>query len=73
MSIKKLDWDSDFFNLEIGSVTLHDESDFDSVNFLNEAKLNYDLIYVFSFQKPLSFDTVFLANLELVDIMVNNV
>jgi hypothetical protein len=70
MSIKKLDWDSVFFNLEIGSVTIHNESDFNPLNFLNEAKLRYDLIYVFSFQKPLSFDTVFLANLELVDIML---
>lgn len=68
--INRLDWDSDFFEKRIGRVLLVNETNFDPIGFVNEAKRNFDLVYVFSYQKMLSLQTVLLANLDLVDIMI---
>ncbi|HEU4790027.1 MAG TPA: GNAT family N-acetyltransferase [Flavobacterium sp.] len=68
--INKLDWDSDFFEKRIGSVSLDNEMQFDPIGFINEAEHNFDLVYVFSYQKMLSLETVLTANLDLVDIMI---
>ena len=68
--IERLDWDSDFFKIRIGRVLLNNETNLEPISFLKEAKLNFDLVYVFSYQKMLSFETVFLSNLDLVDVMI---
>lgn len=68
--IEKLDWDSNFFDKRIGRVIINDETEFNPIIFLNEAQENFDLVYVFSYQKMLSYELLNLANLELVDIMI---
>jgi ribosomal protein S18 acetylase RimI-like enzyme len=68
--INRLDWDSDFFEKRIGRVLLNEDTSFDPISFLDEAKQNFDLVYVISYQKMLPFETVLLSNLDLVDIMI---
>lgn len=68
--IESLSWDSNFFGKRIGKFLIYDENTFDASEFLFEAKQNFDLVYVFSFQKMLSFQKVHSSNLELVDIML---
>lgn len=68
--IVKLDWDSDFFEKRIGKVIIYDENDFDPKSFNEEAYQNFDLVYVFSYNKMLSYDKVLAGNLDLVDIMI---
>lgn len=68
--INRLDWDSDFFEKRIGRVLLENHTNFDPISFLDEANQNFDLVYVFSYQNMLSLETVLLANLDLVDIMI---
>ena len=52
IEIKKLDWDSNFFDLKIGKISLTDinKNDFDAFLSLKK-KENYQLIYVFSDSK----------------------
>ncbi len=68
--IEKLIWDSNFFEINIGRSIINDDRNFDPIEFREEAKHNYDLVYVFSYQNMLSKSKVFDANLELVDIML---
>jgi ribosomal protein S18 acetylase RimI-like enzyme len=68
--IERLNWDSDFFKMRIGRVLLDNEVKFDPIGFKKEADENYDLIYIFSYQKMINQNKLILANLELVDIMV---
>lgn len=68
--IEHLIWDSNFFELNIGRHIIDDERYFDPIKFREEAKNNYDLVYVFSFQNMISSSKAFDANLDLVDIML---
>ena len=64
MEIRKLDWDSEFFGLQIGRVdlqTLDDAVDLALIHY--DLKYQYDLLYVFS-KEGLSFDAI---GAELVD------
>lgn len=64
MEIRKLDWDSEFFGLQIGRIdlqTLDDAVDLALMHY--DLKYQYDLLYVFS-KEGLSFDAV---GAELVD------
>jgi len=69
-SIEHLIWDSNFFGINIGRYIVDDECNFDPIKFREEAKNNYDLVYVFSFQNMISSIKAFDANLDLVDIML---
>jgi len=68
--IEKLTWDTNFFEINIGRCVIDDERNFDPIKFQEEAKHNYDLVYVFSYQNILSLNKASVANLDLVDIMV---
>jgi ribosomal protein S18 acetylase RimI-like enzyme len=68
--IDRLDWDSEFFEKRIGRVLLDNETNFDPISFVDEAKQNFDLVYLFSYQKMLPHEIMLLANLDLVDIMI---
>lgn len=70
MIIEKLNWDSDFFERRIGRLLIDDETEFVPAKFIEEAKESYDLIYVFSIEKMLSFNKVKAANLDMVDIII---
>ena len=64
MEIRKLEWDSEFFGLQIGRVdlqTLDDAVDLALMHY--DLKYQYDLLYVFS-KEGLSFDAI---GAELVD------
>lgn len=50
MKIKHLEWDSDFFELSVGSIHIEDEDDF-----LKEELNKYDLVYIFSQNENLNF------------------
>lgn len=68
-NIEKLEWDSAFFGINIGKLTIHNEKEFDPLVFLNEAKKgDFSLVYVFIFQKMLTWEKVLRSNLKLVDI-----
>ena len=68
-NIEKLEWDSAFFGINIGKLTIHNEKDFDPLFFLNEIrKGDFSLVYVFKFQKMLTWGKVLSSNLKLVDI-----
>lgn len=48
MTIRRLDWDSDFFGLRIGRVDLQSKEDVDNLTFMQDAlSKEYDLLYVF--------------------------
>lgn len=68
--IEKLEWDSDFFGLNIGRSVISDEQSFDVIRFLQEARSNYDMVYIFSYHL-LNHSTIHNSNLELVDIMLS--
>lgn len=68
--IEKLIWDTNFFEINIGRLHIHDEHNFDPIKFNEEAIDNFDLVYVFSYQNMLPLSKVFLANLDLVDIII---
>lgn len=69
--IKKLDWDTNFFEIKIGKVEIKDESEFDPIFFKEQAKdEKFELIYIFKYNQMLSWIDIIKANLELVDIML---
>ncbi len=71
MIIEKLNWDSEFFGLKIGKVTIIRESEFDWRAFKEEAcNEKFELIYVFKLRKMLSWKTVQETQLDLVDIQL---
>lgn len=71
MKIEKLNWDSEFFGLKIGKVTITHDSAFDLRSFKEAAYIEkYELIYVFQFQNMLPAEIVLKAELELVDIQI---
>ena len=64
MEIRKLDWDSEFFGLQIGRVDLQTLDDAVALALMHyDLKHQYDLLYVFS-KDGLSFDAI---GAELVD------
>jgi ribosomal protein S18 acetylase RimI-like enzyme len=68
--IEKLVWDSNFFELNVGKYINNENNSFNPILFIEEAKHNFDLVYVFSYQKMISSKLVSEANLDLVDIML---
>ena len=71
MIIEQVKWDSDFFGIKIGKITVYDEADFDPNLFKQEAiDNNFNLIYIFKFQTLLSVKSVLNADLELMDIQL---
>lgn len=71
MIIEKLNWDSEFFGIKIGKVTIDEQEDFNPVKFKEQAKdEGYELIYVFKFQNMLSWEIVKKEELDLVDIQL---
>jgi ribosomal protein S18 acetylase RimI-like enzyme len=67
--IKKLNWDSDFFNIEIGSFTYEEDEKFSLQEIHNLIKdSSYDLIYIFKNLK--FFPPTFTPELNLVDTKV---
>ena len=64
MEIRKLEWDSEFFSLQIGKVDLQTYDDAVDLALMHyDLKYQYDLLYVFS-KDGLSFDAI---GAELVD------
>jgi dTDP-4-amino-4,6-dideoxy-D-galactose acyltransferase len=47
MVVERLDWDSDFFNFNVGKVACSDDESFDAEAFLNSNR-SFKLVYVFS-------------------------
>lgn len=68
--IERLNWDSNFFGIRIGRSIVDDERNFDPIKFREEAKNNYDLVYVFSHRGMLTESQIFEAKLELMDISI---
>lgn len=68
--IEKLEWDSHFFDINIGKSIIDDEKKFDPIKFSEEAKDEFDLIYVFGYQNMISTQTAIDAKLELIDIVI---
>lgn len=68
--IEKLEWDSHFFEINIGKSLIDDEKKFDPIKFHEEAKKDYDLVYLFSYQNMISSQKAFDAKLDLIDIMI---
>lgn len=70
MIIKKLEWDSGFFNMNVGKADVEYVEEFDWRTFKEIAKdENYDLIYVFC-DKMLPGEIVNNVNLDLVDVHI---
>lgn len=71
MKIEKLNWDSDFFGLKIGKVSITQDDEFDWCSFKETADTEkYELIYVFKFKKMLPWEIAIKAGLNLVDIHI---
>lgn len=71
MLIERLDWDSDFFGINIGKIVIINESDFDPETFKFQAINNkFNLVYIQKTQSLLSNKIVKKANLELMDIQL---
>jgi dTDP-4-amino-4,6-dideoxy-D-galactose acyltransferase len=68
--IERLNWDSDFFGIRIGRSIAECERNFDPIKFYEEAKNNYDLVYVFSHWGMLAGRQTYEAKLDLVDIII---
>lgn len=67
--IERLTWDSSFFEINIGRAVIEDVQTFAPIEFRDEAKNSYDLVYVFS-QTMLSGEKTIEANIDLVDIII---
>jgi len=71
MKIEKLNWDSEFFGLKIGKVSITQDDEFDWRSFKETADTEkYELIYVFKFHKMLPREIAIKAELDLVDIHI---
>lgn len=69
--IKKLDWDTNFFEIKIGKVDIIGDHLFDPILFKEQANdENYELVYIFNYDSLLKPDVILKANLDLVDIML---
>lgn len=70
ISIEPLEWDSDFFKMRVGRISIHADTDFDPEDFKIQALKNFDLVYVFSYEKMLTQSQIISADLDLVDVML---
>jgi len=71
MKIDKLDWDSDFFGIKIGRLSVTNADDFDPLSFIDQVHdEKYDLVYVFKYQTMFGYDKITQAGLDLVDIQI---
>ena len=71
MIIKKLKWDTEFFGINVGKITLLEDNNFDLIKFKQQIyDEKFELVYVFKLQKMLPWDIIVNAELELVDIMM---
>ena len=69
-SIEALEWDTRFFKMRIGRLLLQNEAVFDPASFRIEAMQNFDLVYIFSYEKMLTQSQISSADLDLVDVML---
>jgi dTDP-4-amino-4,6-dideoxy-D-galactose acyltransferase len=70
--IQKLNWDSDFFRLNIGKVIINNNDSFDVDSFRIEAKKDkYDLVYIFKYGNKLNEQCINYGDIELIDIMLS--
>jgi len=67
--IEALPWDSGFFHLRIGRSIIQSPEQVDYYEFFREAEKDYDLVYIVSPQKMLSYKTTLKSEIELVDVM----
>ncbi|KAF0236569.1 MAG: TDP-fucosamine [Prolixibacteraceae bacterium] len=71
MVIEFLKWDSEFFGIKVGKLTIYDDMDFDPFLFKQQSNdEKFKLVYVFKFQKMLPWDKVLKADLHFVDIQL---
>lgn len=71
MKIEQLKWDSEFFGKNIGKLEITDGNDVDPILLRTEIEVNnYDLVYIFKYNKMLSNTCLAKANLELMDIQL---
>lgn len=71
MKIEILNWDSKFFGIKIGKVSLSQDIEFDWRSFKEAAIAEkFELIYIFKFQNLLPQEIVLKAELDLVDIQI---
>lgn len=71
MKIEKLNWDSNFFGLKIGKISITQDAELDWHGLKEAADAEkYELVYVFKFQKMLPWEIVLKAGLDLVDIHI---
>jgi len=70
-NIEKQEWDSEFFNLNIGKVEIQKDESFHFKEFKNQiSKKNYDLIYIVSIDKMLSNDILNDTKIVFTDIII---
>jgi dTDP-4-amino-4,6-dideoxy-D-galactose acyltransferase len=67
--IERLDWDSEFFGMEVGKMDIQSDTVTNVSEFLHDAN-HFKLIYINSFEKLLSKRFTDIANLELMDVMI---
>jgi dTDP-4-amino-4,6-dideoxy-D-galactose acyltransferase len=68
MKIEKLDWDSNFFGIQIGKICYSENSNEASTDFINKTKLKgYKLIYFFA-EAPIDVAILSVLDLRLFDI-----
>ena len=70
MIIEPLNWDTDFFNLKIGKIEILNRKDFKKLNLLDEETASFDLVYLFSYDGPISIETLSPYKIDLTDIML---
>lgn len=71
MKIEKLDWDTNFFEINVGRLKVDANDSFDFNEFINIVnKECYELVYVVTNNKMLSYEQIINANLDLVDIQI---
>ncbi len=67
--IEKLEWDSAFFGIKIGKLIIYEEKEFNPFLFHEEIKAcKFELVYIFKFQKMLSYEIMSKSKLQLIDI-----
>lgn len=71
MKIQCLDWDTEFFAIKVGKIDILNENDFNINEFKNDASDEaYELVYVLTYGKMLSWKTIQNSGIELVDIIL---
>jgi dTDP-4-amino-4,6-dideoxy-D-galactose acyltransferase len=69
--IEKLNWDSEFFKMNIGKLEIYNDNDFDFDEFKKQADIDdYDLIYILKFDSIFSKSNICKSQIRFMDIMV---